>query len=111
MVDSIINNTLQSLGVPVARLYYRGDAETFITFQLVLGARTIFADDICEGEEYIYRADVYSRNDWIALVKKAVATLDVLECYEITIDPESFESDTGYFHVPITFKIIEKTEV
>ena len=105
MVDKLVKETLESLGVPVSRLLCKGNANTFITFQLVLGARTKFYDDECEGKEYVYRADIYSRSDYTQLLAKAETALETLECYEIKIDPEYFESDTGYYHVPITFKI------
>lgn len=107
MVDTEVNNTLKTLGVPVARLFYKGKAGAFITFQLVLGARSVFADDECEGKEYIYRADIFSKKDYSELLEKTVAALERLGCYEITIDPEDYENDTGYYHVPVTFKILE----
>ncbi len=109
MVDSKIKEALQTL-VPhscVARLLYKGKANTFITFQLVLGQQIEFADDKSRGKEFIYRADIYSKRDYIALIEKTVDTLETLECYEISINPEVYEADTGYFHVPITFKIME----
>jgi len=110
MLDRVIKETLEKVVPPanVARIYYKGKSDTFITFQLVLGARSIFYDDVCEGKEYIYRADIYSKTDYTALIEKTVAELEALECYEITIDPEDFENATGYYHVPITFKIMEE---
>jgi len=107
MVDKKIRSTLETLGAPVARIYYKGSADTFLTYQLVLGARSVFYDDVCEGTEYIYRADVYSKNNHLGMVGQAVAALETLECYGITIDPEVYENTTGYYHVPITFKIME----
>ena len=109
MVDSKIKAMLETLVPPssVARVFYKGKADTFITFQLVLGARSAFADDAHEGMEYVYRMDIYSKTDYTALLKKAVAALIALECYEMLIDPETYENATGYFHVPITFRIME----
>lgn len=37
-VDTLVKATLEKLGFPVERLKYGGNAETFITYQLVGGA-------------------------------------------------------------------------
>jgi len=112
MVDEKIKSMLDTLIDPsaVARVYYEGEAETYLTFQLVVGARTIFYDDECAGREYVYRVDVYSKVNHLALVKQLETALDEMDCYEITIDPESYENATGYYHVPVSFKIMEVTE-
>ena len=107
MVDGIVKQTLETLGPPVSRLYYKGTEDTYITFQLALGARSIFADDECLGKEYIYRADIFSKTDYISLRENMIIALEELGCYEITIDPEYYENATGFYHVPITFKILE----
>lgn len=36
-VDTLVKTTLEKLGYPVERLIYTGKAETFITYQIVVG--------------------------------------------------------------------------
>ncbi len=41
-VDTLVKTTLEKLGYPVERLIYTGKAETFITYQIVVGRIPIF---------------------------------------------------------------------
>ena len=68
-VDTLVKTTLEKLGCPVERLKYDGKAKTFITYQIVVGQDTHFSDDESGAEEFTYRADIYSRVDYIALMR------------------------------------------
>ena len=106
-VVSLVKTTLEKLGYPVERLIYTGKAETFITYQIVVGLDTHFSDDESGAEEFTYRADIYSRVDYIALMRSAKRALKEAGFYGITFDPEVFEENTGYYHVPVEFKYME----
>jgi len=43
-VDTLVKTTLEKLGYPVERLIYTGKAETFITYQIVVGLDTHFVE-------------------------------------------------------------------
>lgn len=106
-VDSILKSTLDTLNVPVERLLYKGNASTFIIFQLVYSHETGFADDDSTGTEYTYRVDIFSKNDYISLLRRTIQALKEAGFYGITVDPEVFENETGYYHVPIEIKYME----
>ena len=106
-VDSILNTTLLTLGVPVERLKYGGKANTFITYQLVVGREVFYSDDESGAEEYTYRVDVYSKSDYIALLRSLKTALKSAGFFGITFDPEVFENDTGYYHIPVEIKYME----
>ena len=106
-VDTLVKTTLEKLGYPVERLIYTGKAETFITYQIVVGLDTHFSDDESGAEEFTYRADIYSRVDYIALMRSAKRALKEAGFYGITFDTEVFEENTGYYHVPVEFKYME----
>lgn len=106
-VDSTLKTTLLTLGVPVERLKYGGKAKTFITYQLVVGRDINFSDDENEAEEYTYRVDIYSKSDYIALLRSLKTALKAAGFFGIVIDPEVFENDTGYYHVPVEIKYME----
>lgn len=108
-VDSLLKTTLEGLGVPVERLQMKKKEKpvTFITYQLVLGRDTAFSDDEGEAEEYTYRVDIYSKNDYISLLRSTKQALKAAGFYGITFDPEVFENDTGYYHVPVEIKYME----
>lgn len=106
-VDGLLKTTLEGLGVPVERLVFTGNAPIFFTYQFVLGADTAFADDDNEAEEFMYRVDLYTKGDFFALLRRTKQALKAAGFYGITVDPEIYERDTGYYHVPIEMKYME----
>lgn len=110
-IDALLKTTLEEQCKKVARLVFRGKAETYITYQLVLVQDRDAADDEMHGTEYTYRVDIYSKRDYMALLRRTKRALYAAGFYGITIDPEVYESDTGFYHVPVETKYYEKTEV
>lgn len=106
-VDSLLKTTLEGLGAPVERLVFTGNAPVFFTYQFVLGADTAFADDESGAEEFLYRIDLYTKGDFFALLRRTKQALKAEGFYGITVDPEIYEQDTGYYHVPIEMKYME----
>ena len=106
--EAALKTTLNSLGVPVARMIYNGNADTFITYQLVLSGEMAFADDDNEAEEYLFRVDIYSRRDYIALLRRAKQALKLAGFYGVAIQAELYENDTQLFHVPINVYFCEE---
>lgn len=105
--DEAIKTALDTLGVPVDRLFYDGEAPSFVTYQLVVGIPGGFADDEYTHEEYTYRVDVYSRTEHIPLLRKAKQALRAAGFYGLTVDPEVYENETGYYHIPLEIKYME----
>ena len=68
----------------------------------------IFSDDESGAEEFTYRGGYFiPRVDYIALMRSAKRALKEAGFYGITFDPEVFEENTGYYHVPVEFKYME----
>lgn len=106
-VDNLLKTTLEKLGSPVCRLKYSGKAERFITYQLVTCREIYFSDDENGAMEFTYRVDIYSICDYIAFMQSVKQAVKQVGFYGITFDPEVFENDTGYYHVPIEMKFME----
>ena len=102
--DALIKQALMTVCKNVSRLYYKGKASTFITFQLVTGSEVHHTDDDNEGREYSYRFDIYSKKDYTELVHQSIAALKAVGFYGAYIDPEVYENDTGYYHIPVEIK-------
>ncbi len=45
------------------------------------------------------------------MLRRTKQALQAAGFYGIVVDPEVYESDTGFYHVPIEAKYYEKTEV
>lgn len=110
-VDILLKSTLNSLCGNVERLYFGGKTKTYMTYQLVLARDAAFADDETQGTEYVYRVDIYSKTDYITLLRDTKEAMKAAGFYGIVVDPEVYESDTGYYHIPIEAKFFEKMEV
>lgn len=110
-VETLLKTTLAAQCRNVARLVFTGKADTYITYQLVLWQDRDAADDEPQGTEYTYRIDIYSKKDYISLLRQTKRGLQAAGFYGIVVDPEVYESDTGFFHVPMEAKYYEKLEV
>lgn len=106
-VDALVKSTLLSLGIPVERLFYSSKAETYITFQYLYGHETAYADDDGTAYEHLYRADIFSKSDYISLLRRTLSALKSAEFYDITVGAEIYEKDTGFYHIPIDFNYME----
>ena len=106
-VDSLLKTELDGLGVPVERLKYSGRAACFILYQLVVGRDTLFSDDEEGAREYIYQIHIYSKRDYLTLLQKMKARLKAAGFYGFVIEAETYEPDTGYYHIPIEIKYME----
>ena len=106
-VDSLLKAELEKLGVPVERLKYGGKAACFIVYQLVVGRATFFSDDEEGAQEFTYQVHVYSKTDYIDILQRLKTALKAAGFYAITIDAETYEQDTGYYHVPVEIKYME----
>lgn len=106
-VDNILRTALEALGVPVARLLYEGQANTYIVFQIALGQEVGYSDDDTDKTEYIYQIHIYSKGDYIDLLKRAKAALKSAGFYNIVINPEIYEKDTGFYHLPMEATYLE----
>ena len=107
MVDEKLNSALKGLGHPVSRLYYTGKAATFFVFQRILSKPDGYADDDNTVTAHTYRVDLYSKSDFIALLNQTVSALKNTGFTVDSIDAEIYESDTGYYHVPLTINFLE----
>lgn len=93
---------LETLGHPVARLYYRGKgAATYFTYQCIYGEPVGFADDDNTATERRWRIDLYSKCNYTNLVQRAIAAIKAAGFYGVRIEEEIFEKGTGYYHIPI----------
>ena len=108
MTDKHLKTTLEALGVPVARLLYKGNADTFITFQRVNATPAQHADDDGQEVERLYRVDLFSKDDYTELLDRLKQALEDADFYGLVEGPELFEDDTKYFHIPLDVNYLEE---
>jgi len=106
-IDGLVQSTLEMLGTPVSRLFYKGDETTYITFQRILGRENAFADDDGTAYEHYFRCDIYSRDNYTELLKGTLKALKDAGFYGITVNAELYEHDSGFFHISVDFEYME----
>jgi len=106
--DSKIQRTLTAMGVPVERLFFIGESDTYITWQVISGNETAFADDDNEEYEHFYRVDLFSRHNYVQELVKLRKLLKKAGFHGTTVNAEQYEKDTGYYHASINTYLIEE---
>lgn len=74
-------------------------------FPLETGYSTICCSSY--SKEFTYQVHVYSKTDYIDILQRLKTALKAAGFYAITIDAETYEQDTGYYHVPVEIKYME----
>jgi len=106
-VDESLKTLLEMCSANVARVHYEGKTDQFITFQLIMISDRFFADDGNECVEHHYRIDLYSKSNYMTTLAAIKTALKGADWYSVEIDAEVYETDTGYYHVPIEAKYME----
>lgn len=107
-VDERLKTALDALGAGVARVKYTGRANRFLTYQLVHGGGTHFSDDEAGATEYSYHVHVYSKTDYASFLRKLRAALTAAGFYGWSMDAETYEQDTGYYHITVAISYLEE---
>lgn len=99
--EQAIAAAMKSLAIPYARMLYTGKADEFATYQIIACQEQEHGDDECQVENWLYRVDVFCRGSPVALIRKVKAALRANGFVGVYVDPEVYEEDTHYYHVPV----------
>jgi len=105
--DSHLHQTLTALGVPVERLRFTGEADTYITWQTISGNEMAFADDDSEEYEHYYRIDLFSRRNYVEKLIELRNALKAAGFYGTSVNTEQIENDTKYYHASLNTYYLE----
>lgn len=107
---SSIKEILESAGLPAQRGVYtdRCKPKAYYTFQRLLEGAVASADDTeCESRE-MYRVTLFHKGDFEAQLDKTLGVLRAADVYINSVDMENYETETGYWIVPITIEILKE---
>lgn len=114
-INPIIEETLKDFEVdgekiPVHFLRFTGQAQTYLTYYTWREVPDNFADDEHKNEISYLTVDVFSKKNFKGIVKKLKKIMKQNGFTWEDTAPEQYESDTGYFHVPVNFYYIGKVD-
>lgn len=99
--------TVDEKVIPVSFLRYDGKEETFITYQQMDIDGALGADDEIIGYVDYYDFDIYSKGNYLNIVKelKKILKENGFVWQPSKTSNDMFEDDTGYYHKTLCFAI------
>ena len=79
---------------------------TFDAVTAAFGVRNF--EDIEKGLREMYRVTLFSKVDFEEQLEKTLEILEAAGYYINSVDTEEFETETGYWYVPITIEILKE---
>ena len=107
---SSIKEILESAGLPAQRGVYTGKIKpkAYYTFLRIMSTPIVNADDKESGSKEMYRVTLFSKGDFEEQLDKTLEALRAAGIYINSVDAESYETETGYWLVPITIEILKE---
>lgn len=105
-----LKEVLESAGLPAQRGVYTGKKKpaAYYTFLRLLKNAALSADDEEKTGKELYRVTLFHKGDFEAQLKKTLETLKAAGYYINSVDNESYETETGYWLVPITIEELKE---
>lgn len=90
--------------IPVKHLKYKGAETTYITFQEVNNSPALICDDECEYSVKQYDFDIYTKRNYLNILKAVKNKLKENEFVWVEDGPDMYEEDTEFYHKTTTFE-------
>ena len=76
---------------------------TYVTYYTVLEKDGEYADDDAVETDTTGTVDIFCKGNYKSLLADVKARLKIVGFTILSSGPEQYESDTGYYHVPVDF--------
>lgn len=108
LIEQIFNNFI----VPVAFLYYDGDATAYVTYQQTDSGNVLSGDNSILNYVDYYDFDIYSKENYFTIIE---SVKELLQDNGFIWQPsrssgDIYETETGYFHKTLCFAIERSNE-
>lgn len=103
LIERIFNNFI----VPVAFLYYDGNATAYVTYQQTDSDNVLSGDNELLNYVDFYDFDIYSKGNYFAIIEgvKNILTENGFMWQPSRSSGDLYEADTGYYHKTLCFAI------
>ena len=105
-----LKEVLESAGLPAQRGVYTGKKKpvAYYTFLRLLKNGLVSVDDEEKTGKELYRVTLFHKGDFEAQLDRTINVLKAAGYYINSVGSESFETETGYWLVPITIEILKE---
>ncbi len=97
--DFIVDN----VEIPISFMRYGGDKTAYLTYYTWLESPELFFDDDYHTEIIYGTIDIFSKGNFKNILEEVKKKLKENGLTWTDNGPETFEEDTGFFHVPVNF--------
>ncbi len=108
--EAFANFTISGTFIPIAFLNYTGSSNIYLTYYTWLDKPDNFHDDEHHAEITYATIDIFSKGNFKRVLKEVKNKLKENGFIWTDNGAEDFEKDTGYYHIPINFYYMSKTE-
>lgn len=93
---------------PTQRVLFnkKNKPDTYITFQSIVETG-VYADDLEQLVEGTFRVTLFTKTDYTTKKQQIKDALVAAGYYINSVDGEDYETDTGYFKLPITIQLLK----
>ena len=97
-----IYSALDALKLPITHPPYKGEADEYVTYQLITQSTTLYAEGNEAETSVLYAVDYYTKT--VPFEAKLLEIKRLLQAagWTCTVNAEDYEPDTGLYHIPMT---------
>ena len=110
-----LKEVLESAGLPAQRGVYTGESKpaAYYTFLRIMANALVETEDMNTAKESkeMYRVTLFHKEDFEKQLQNTLEKLKAAGYYINSVDAENYETDTGYWVVPITIQILREKEI
>ena len=97
-----INSALAALKLPITHPPYKGEADEYVTYQLITQSTTLYAEGNEAETSVLYAVDYYTKTAPFAEKLLEIKRLLQTAGWTCIVNAEDYEPDTGLYHIPMT---------
>lgn len=105
-----LKKVLEGTGIPAERGVYTGKQKpkAYYTFLRITRDTPVSADDKEAIGRELWRVTLFHKGDFEEQLDQAIKALKAAGAYINDVGAESYETDTGYWMVPITIEFLKE---
>jgi len=95
---------VDSVDIPIAFIFYKGKANTFLTYASIADNAALSGDDEVLQSIIEYDIDIFTKGNFLNILKEVKKIMKINGWLWIGDSPDMYEEDTCFFHKTATFQ-------
>lgn len=105
-----IKEVIESVGLPAERGVYTGKKKpaAYCTFLCLNRGAAVRADDRTSCGRELYRVTLFCKGNFKERLELLTEKMEAAGFYINSVDTEQYETETGYWLIPVTIEILKE---